>query len=221
MLALSDTALAYIATKGGRPDYLARHHIPARYERVVPPRRATSPRSPTSARWAFEPYPRRPRGAGPGAGQSGCRRMIAPPSMPAGPPAASDTVIVMAGVPSIVQAMLDEVPPSSRPAFACSRKPCARARARVTSGCNSARSPRPILRSRSGAIRSSIRSTGPTRMWYCTPAIHRSSRLRSTRSRTCSSQCGEHNQIALAPSHGENRGSSPLGSANDFKGLAD
>jgi molybdopterin-biosynthesis enzyme MoeA-like protein len=30
--------------------------------------------------------------------------------MPAGPPAASDTVIVMAGVPSIMQAMLDEVP---------------------------------------------------------------------------------------------------------------
>jgi hypothetical protein len=34
-----------------------------------------------------------------------------------------------------------------------------------------------------------------------------------------SSQCGEHNQIALAPSHGENRGSSPLGSANDFRHL--
>jgi hypothetical protein len=95
-------------------------------------------------------------------------------------------VIVMAGVPTIMQ-------------FACSRKPCARARARVTSGCNSARSPRPILRSRSGAIRSSIHSTGPIRMWYCAPAIHRSSRLRSTRSRTCSSQCGEHNQIGLRP----------------------
>jgi hypothetical protein len=48
-------------------------------------------------------------------------------------------------------------------------------------------------RSRSGAIRSSIRSTRPTRMWYCAPAIHRSSRLRSTRSRTCSGQCGVKN----------------------------
>jgi hypothetical protein len=32
---------------------------------------------------------------------------------------------------------------SSRLALACSRKPCARMRAKVTSGCNSARSPRP------------------------------------------------------------------------------
>src|SRR5215831_15188800 len=59
--------------------------------------------------------------------------------------------IVMAGVPSIMQA-------------------------RATSGCNSARSPKPIRGSRSGAIRSSIRSAGPTRMWCCAPAMHRSSR---------------------------------------------
>jgi hypothetical protein len=32
-------------------------------------------------------------------------------------------------------------------------------------------------------------------------------------------QRGEHNQIALTPSHGENRGSSPLGSANKIKYL--
>src|SRR5262245_59804570 len=32
-------------------------------------------------------------------------------------------------------------------------------------------------------------------------------------------QRGEHNQIALTPSHGENRGSSPLGSASDINGL--
>src|SRR5215471_1772811 len=41
----------------------------------------------------------------------------------------------MPGVPSIMHAMLD----SSRSAFACSRKPCARMRARATSGCNLAR----------------------------------------------------------------------------------
>jgi hypothetical protein len=45
--------------------------------------------------------------------------------------------------------------------------------------------------------------------------------LAKTRSRTCSSQCGEHNQIVLAPSHGENRGSSPLGSANQINWLGE
>src|SRR5262245_14853128 len=71
-------------------------------------------------------------------------------------------VIVMAGVPSIMQAMLDEVASKLKigSVFACTQKPCARMRAKATSGCNSARSPRPTLRSRSGAIRSSIRSTG-------------------------------------------------------------
>ena len=72
---------------------------------------------------------------------------------------------------------------SSRSALACSRKRCARMRARATSGYNSARSPRPILRSRSGAVRSSIRSRGPTRMWCCAPAMHRSSRLPNARIR--------------------------------------
>ena len=30
-----------------------------------------------------------------------------------------------------------------------------------------------------------------------------------------------HGETFARPSHGENRGSSPLGSANDFNGLAD
>jgi molybdopterin-biosynthesis enzyme MoeA-like protein len=51
-------------------------------------------------------------------------------------------VIVMAGVPSIMQAMLDEAARrSSRPALTCTRKHCARMRARATSACSSARSP--------------------------------------------------------------------------------
>src|SRR5258706_14580741 len=49
-------------------------------------------------------------------------------------------------------------------------------------------------------------------MWCCAPAMHRSSRLRSARSRTCWSECGAHN-------HGENRGSSPLGSASNINEL--
>ena len=60
--------------------------------------------------------------------------------------------IVMAGVPSIH--LGDDRRggrPSSRPAFARFQKSCARMHARATSACNSARSPRPILRSRSGA----------------------------------------------------------------------
>jgi hypothetical protein len=52
----------------------------------------------------------------------------------------------------------------------------------------------------------------------CAHVRHRSSRRPNLRSRRCWSECGEHNQVAEArsPSHGENRGSSPLGSANDF-----
>src|SRR5215467_6339248 len=96
---------------------------------------------------------------------------------------------------------------SSRSAFECSRKRCARMRAKATSECNSVRSPRPILGSRSGAIRSSIRSTGPTRMWCCAPAMPRSSRRPNVRSRKCWSECGEHNQIAEA--HPSTRASSP------------
>src|SRR6516162_5074918 len=88
---------------------------------------------------------------------------------------------------------------SSRSAFACSRKRCARMRARATSECNSARSPRPIARSRSGAIRSSIHSTGPTRTWCCAPTMQRSSRRPNVRSRRCWSECGEHNQRAPEP----------------------
>jgi molybdopterin-biosynthesis enzyme MoeA-like protein len=47
-------------------------------------------------------------------------------------------VIVMAGVPSIMQAMLDEVGLSSRSAFAYFRRRCARMRAKAISECNSA-----------------------------------------------------------------------------------
>ena len=67
-----------------------------------------------------------------------------------------DNVLVMAGVPSIMQAMLDEVAPKLKTGVRILRKPCARMRARATSACSSARSPRPIPRSRSAAIRSSI-----------------------------------------------------------------
>jgi hypothetical protein len=53
------------------------------------------------------------------------------------------------------------------------------------------------------------------------PTMHRSLRRPNARSRTCWSQCGEHNRTAPeSPSHGENRGSSPLGSAKYFKYLA-
>src|SRR5262245_15445520 len=71
-------------------------------------------------------------------------------------------------------------------------------RAKATSERNSVRLPKPILESRSGAPRSLIRSTGPTRMWCCAPAMPRSSRRPNVRSRKCWSECGEHNQVAEA-----------------------
>ena len=76
-------------------------------------------------------------------------------------------------------------------------------RAKATSECNSVRSPKPILGSRSGAIRSSTNSTGPIRMWCCAPAMHRSSRRPNARSRTCWSECGEHNQRLLSQQRSE------------------
>src|SRR5262249_25684673 len=54
-------------------------------------------------------------------------------------------VIVMAGVLLIMQAMLVEVAPKLNSGVACSWKPCARMRARATSGCNSARSTNPAV----------------------------------------------------------------------------
>jgi len=65
-------------------------------------------------------------------------------------------IIVMAGVPSIMRAMLYEVAPKPKIGVRMISRRCARMRARVISECSSARSSRPILRWRSAAIRSSI-----------------------------------------------------------------
>ena len=85
------------------------------------------------------------------------------------------------------------------------------------------RLPKPTLGSRSGAIRSSIHSTGPTRTWCCAPRDAPKLAQAKRESRRCWSECCEHNRRerpGTSPSHGENRGSSPLGSANDFKELS-
>jgi molybdopterin-biosynthesis enzyme MoeA-like protein len=99
-------------------------------------------------------------------------------------------VIVMAGVPSIVQAMLDEVAPQLKISVRMLSETVRAMRARATLVCSLVRLPKPIPRSRSGAIRSSTHSTGPTRMWCCAPAMHRSSRRPNVRSRRCWSECG-------------------------------
>jgi molybdopterin-biosynthesis enzyme MoeA-like protein len=98
-------------------------------------------------------------------------------------------VIVLAGVPSITQAMLDEVAPKLKVRV---RMLSETVRADAREGDIGM----PILRSQSAAIRFSIRTTVPTRMWCCAPATRRSSRRPDVRSRTCWSECGEHNQIA-------------------------
>jgi hypothetical protein len=72
------------------------------------------------------------------------------------------------------------------PALARAQQPGKIARVGVLMG-------RPIPRSRSAAIRFSISSTGPTRMWCYALAMHRSSRRPNARSRRCWSECGEHN----------------------------
>jgi hypothetical protein len=103
-------------------------------------------------------------------------------------------VIVMAGVPSIMQAMLDEVAPKLKIGVPLLSE-TVRADARE-GDIGMLRSPRPIPGLRSGAIRSSIRSTGPTRTLCYAPAMHRSSRRPNARSRRCWGECGEHNRIA-------------------------
>ena len=132
-----------------------------------------------------------------------------------------DNVIVMAGVPSIMQAMLDEVAPKLNTGVRMLSE-TVRADAREGDiGIQIGEIAKAIPRSRLGAIRSSVCPTGPTLMWCCAPAMHRSSRRPNARSRTCWSECGEHNRTAteLRP-HGE-KGSSPLRSANYFIGLTE
>ena len=107
-------------------------------------------------------------------------------------------VIVLAGVPSIMQAMLDEVAPKLKIGVRILSE-TVRADAREGDiGMQLGESPTPIPKSRSAAIRFSISSTGPTRMWCCAPATRRSSLLPNARSKTCWSECGEHNQVAEA-----------------------
>jgi len=105
-----------------------------------------------------------------------------------------DNVLVMAGVPSIMQAMLDEVAAKLKTGVRILSE-TVRADARegdigMQLGEIAKANPR------SAAIRSSSRGPGPIRMWCCAPAMHRSSRRPNARSRTCWSECGEHNRMA-------------------------
>jgi molybdopterin-biosynthesis enzyme MoeA-like protein len=120
-------------------------------------------------------------------------------------------VIVMAGVPSIMQAMLDEVAPKLKIGVPMLSETV---RADAREG-DIGMQLRPILRLRSAAIRSSIPSTGPTRMWCCAPTMHINSRKPSVRSRRCWSECGGHNHVAEA----RPLTAKPLGSANEIKVL--
>jgi len=118
-------------------------------------------------------------------------------------------VIVMAGVPSIMQAMLDDVAPKLKVGV-CMLSETVRADARegdigVQLGEIAKANPAVAI----GSYRSSIHSTGPTRMWCCAPATHRSSRLQNARWRTCWSEYGEHNQ-------GAPEVASPLGRQTSF-----
>ena len=100
----------------------------------------------------------------------------------------------MAGVPSIMQAMLDEVVPKLKIGIRMLSE-TVRADARegdigMQLGEIAKANPAVAI-----AICSSIRSTGPIRKSSCAPAMHRSLRLQNARSRTCWSECGKHNQV--------------------------
>jgi molybdopterin-biosynthesis enzyme MoeA-like protein len=108
-------------------------------------------------------------------------------------------VIVMAGVPSIMQAMLDEVVTKLKSGVRMLSE-TVRADARegdIGMQLGEIAKANPAIAI--GSYPFFDRSTGPTRMWCCAPAMHRSSRRRNARSRRCWSECGEHNQRASEP----------------------
>jgi hypothetical protein len=105
-------------------------------------------------------------------------------------------VIVMAGVPSIMQAMLDEV--ASRLEIGIRMfSETVRADARegdigMQLGEIAKANPEVAI----GSYPFSIHSTGPTRTWCCAPTMHISSRTPNVRSRRCWSESGGHNHVA-------------------------
>jgi molybdopterin-biosynthesis enzyme MoeA-like protein len=107
-------------------------------------------------------------------------------------------VIVMAGVPSIMQAMLDEVAPKLKIGVRMLSE-TVRADARagdIGMQLGEIANANPTVTIGSYPF---FDPQGPTRMWCCAAAMHRNSRLQNARSRTCWSECGKHNRIA--PEH--------------------
>jgi molybdopterin-biosynthesis enzyme MoeA-like protein len=105
-------------------------------------------------------------------------------------------VIVMAGVPSIMQAMLDEVAPKLKIGVRMLSE-TVRANARegdigMQLGEIATANPEIAI----GSYPFFDPQNGPNMKWCCAPAIHKSSPLQNARSRTCWSECGEHNRIA-------------------------
>ena len=105
----------------------------------------------------------------------------------------------MAGVPSIMQAMPDEVAPKLRIGVPMLSE-TVRADAREGDiGMQLGE----IAKANPGVAIGSYPffdpQHGPTRMWCCAPAMHRNSRRPNVQSRRCWSECGEHDQIAREP----------------------
>ena len=83
-----------------------------------------------------------------------------------GPPGFTiGNVFVMAGVPSIMQVMLDAAAPMLKTGVKMLSETIRATCARATSAPSSARSPSSIRTSRSAAIRSSTKSAGRTPIW--------------------------------------------------------
>jgi molybdopterin-biosynthesis enzyme MoeA-like protein len=104
-------------------------------------------------------------------------------------------VIVLAGVLSIMQAMLDEVAPKLKIGVYMLSETV---RADAREGDISMQLGE-IAKANPGVAIGSYpffdpHSTDPTRMWCYAPAMHRTSRRSNARSRRCWSECGEHNR---------------------------
>src|SRR5262249_50912990 len=102
----------------------------------------------------------------------------------------------MAGMPSIMQAMLDGVAPRLRIGVPMLSE-TVRADAREGDiGMQLGE----IAKANPGVAIGSYPffdpQHGPTRMWCCAPAMHKSWRRPNARSGRCWNECGEHNQIA-------------------------
>jgi molybdopterin-biosynthesis enzyme MoeA-like protein len=107
-----------------------------------------------------------------------------------------DNLVVMAGVPSIMQAMLDEVAPKLKIRVRMFSETVRADTREGDIGMQLSEIAKANPEVAIGSYPFFDPQHGPSTYVVLAPAMHRSSRRPSARSRRCWSECGEHNRIA-------------------------